>query len=420
MRVVHILRKYDPAEWGGTETAIHQLVDGLAVHGVTSAVYAPQLRSGAAAGLKDPLAESGSEVRRFRAWLPMVGISPSRRAQMVAVGGNLVSLDLLRDLWRERSASVIHSHVFGRLGAMGLRVARRRRIPFVASVHGGLYDVPATMKRGWTESGRGGLDWGKAFGLMLGARGMVGESDAVVTCNPVEAKLISERHPGLRVMVQPHGVPAARYAVDHRAEALEAFPILRGRRLLLMPGRVDPVKNQDWVAAQTAKLVRRHPDLAVVSVGPCTDAAYGDQLHARIDQDNLDTSFFAVGKLPPGDPRLVGLMQLAEAVVLPSISETFGLVILEAWAAGTPTISSRTSGAVSVIKPGHNGWLFDLERPESFHRAVDELLADRGRRDAYGERGRAVVRAEYDSAVLAGRMRRLYEELSTSQLPCAT
>ena len=118
------------------------------------------------------------------------------------------------------------------------------------------------------------------------------------------------------------------------------------------------------------------------------------------------------GPLPPGDARLIGLLQEAQAVLLPSVSETFGLVILEAWAAGTPAISNRTSGANALIEDGRNGFLFGLDRPDEFHRAVDRVLADAAFRGQLGATGRERVIADYDVAVLAARMARLYAELS--------
>jgi len=118
------------------------------------------------------------------------------------------------------------------------------------------------------------------------------------------------------------------------------------------------------------------------------------------------------GNLPPGDPRLIGLLQEAQAVVLPSVSETFGIVILEAWAADTPVIASpRTTGAEALVEDGVNGMLFDVDRPASFHAAVDRLLTRPELRAQWGAAGRAKVVAEYDTAVLAGRMQRIYLEL---------
>lgn len=410
MRVAHLLRKYDPTEWGGTETAIQRLTAGLAGQGVDSVVYAPRLASQSIAA--DPLEAAGCAVRRFRAWVPVWGIPTERKRQLVALGGNVISFDLFGSLWREPGLDVIHSHALGRLGATGRTVARRRRLPFVLSIHGGAYDLPASVRHELGLPATGGWDWGKPLGLLLRARHLLAEADAIVTCNPREAALFHEHHPGRRVLVQPHGVPAALFARDRRAAAQNAFPALRDRAVLLVPGRIDPTKNQDWVVAQAAELARRHPRILLVFVGACTKPEYGEALRARIGREGLQDRVLLTGPLPPGDARLIGLFQEARAVILPSVSETFGLVILEAWAAGTPVISSRTSGATALVKEGVNGWLFDLADPAGFHRAVEWLMTHPERSAQWGSAGRATVIAEYDTAVLAGRMKRLYEELT--------
>src|SRR5438094_7427405 len=104
MRVVHLLRKCDPAEWGGTETAVQRLMEGLREHGVESVVFCPRVdaapergvhaaspferrgvsenpgascaanakrRERRAPTLSDPLAAAGWPVRRFRACVPV-------------------------------------------------------------------------------------------------------------------------------------------------------------------------------------------------------------------------------------------------------------------------------------------------------------------------------------------------------------
>ena len=125
------------------------------------------------------------------------------------------------------------------------------------------------------------------------------------------------------------------------------------------------------------------------------------------------------GGLPPGDPRLIGLLQDARAVVLPSVSETFGLVILEAWAAHTAVIASRTTGATSLIEDGKTGVLFNLEAPEGFHAGIDRLWFDPDWAGQLASAGRQRVWADFDTRVLAERMRRLYENLIEEKL-CAT
>lgn len=432
MRIAHLLRKYNPAEWGGTESVIQQLFEGLRRQGVDSIVYCPRLdiaepgltsssRSNGHNGLnghatnghsvRDPLADAGCLVRRFNACVPVWGLTDEQRRQMVSVGGNLMSFELVHALWSAPKLSVIHSHALGRVGGIGLSVARWRKIPFVVTVHGGVYDLPPELKRAFQSNSQRGIEWGKVFGWVLRSRRVLEEADAIITCNPREAALIREKHPDRRVMVQPHGVRAEIYATDHRDAARQAFPQVQKRDVLLSLGRIDAVKNQGWLVEQMPALIRRHPNTLLVLAGAVTDEVYGRNLEKRIDELGLRNHVVLTGKLPPADPRLVGLMQLARVAILQSISETFGLVILEAWAAGTPAISSRTSGASALIEHGKTGWLFDLDRPEGFHEAIDVVLGNAGVLPQVTAAARERVLAEYDALVLAGRIKNLYANL---------
>ncbi len=415
MRVVHLLRKYNPAEWGGTETAIQRLLDGLRAQGVTSVVYCPRLESACAE--PDPLVNDGYPVKRFSAFVPVLGISGERKRQLVSVGGNLMSFALLPALWREKDLAVMHTHTLGRIGGIARAVARRRRIPLVVTIHGGVLDLPEQIKKTFNTPANGGWEWGRLFGLLLQAHHVLRDADAIVTCNPREAALWRERFPSKRIVVQPHSVPMAVYLQDHRAAARAAFPELRDRQLLLSLGRIDPVKNQAWLLEQAPRIFQQHPRASLVFAGPCTDEAYGVQIQRQIRKQGLQKRVVLTGGLPPGDPRLLGLLQEAAALVLPSLSETFGLVILEAWAAGTMVLSSRTSGPSALVRHGENGWLFDLEQPQTFHEALDQTLANPQQAKQMVAHGAAVA-SEHSLEAVAGRMKHLYEELS-EEAKCA-
>jgi glycosyltransferase involved in cell wall biosynthesis len=322
-----------------------------------------------------------------------------------------MSFDLLRSLWMAPDLALIHSHALGRVGGIGLTIARRRRVPFVVTVHGGVYDLPASVKQAFNAAGRRGFEWGKPFGLLLGARRVLEDADAILTCNRREAALIQERHPDRRVVVQPHGIPAQVYEPNHREAARAAFPRIAGRDVVLSVGRIDPVKNQSFLIEQLPTVIQRHPNVLLVLAGACTDEAYGEGLKRRIEQLGLESHVLLAGKLPPADPRLIGLIQEARVMVLHSISETFGLVILEAWAAGTPVISSRTSGASALIDHDQTGWLFDLDRPEGFHAAIETVLTNPAAGQRVAAAGRTRVVADYDTRVLAARLKELYGHL---------
>jgi starch synthase len=408
LRVVHLLRKCNPVEWGGTEAAIQRLVHGLRAYEVNSVIYAPRLAAEPAA---DPLAQGGCEVKRFRAFLPILGIPRQQREEQIAVGGNLLSFDLPKALWRERDVSLIHSHALGRLGSIALMVAKRRRIPFVVTIHGGFLDLPESLRNDFNRQTTRGLEWGKAFGLLLRSREMLHRADAILTCNPKEATLLRQQFPGRHIVVQPHGVALERYLPDHRHAARAAFPQLQGRQALLALGRIDPVKNQRWLIEQAPALLQRHPKGLLVLAGACTNQGYGQALNQRIVELGLADRVLLTGGLPPDDPRLLGLLQEARLVLLTSVSETFGLVVLEAWAAGTAVVSSRTSGASTLIQDERNGWLFDLDDPETFQEVVSRALDHPEIAALAAEEGQKLVRTEYDSTGLAGRMKNLYEQL---------
>jgi glycosyltransferase involved in cell wall biosynthesis len=410
MRVVHLLRKCDPTEWGGTETAIQRLVAGLGEHGVNSVVHCPRLQNGHAAAA-DPLVAAGCPVRRYHAFVPVWGLSRRQRQQHIAVGGNLMSFDLFRSLWREPDVSIIHTHTLGRLGGIASAVARRRRLPLVVTIHGGLLDLPEAVKHDFRDSATRGWEWGKIFGFVLRSRELLRQADAILTCNATEAALLQQHNPGLQVRVQPHGVPLASYQPDHRAAAYEAFPQIRGRAALLCPGRIDPVKNQGWLIGQAPELFKKHAEALLVLAGSCTDEGYGREIQKQIQELGLRDRVLTTGGLPAGDPRLIGLFQAARAVILPSVSETFGMVILEAWAAGTAVIASRTSGASSLINHGENGWLFDLAKPGAFHDAVALTLCFPELRSRLARAGNELVADKYDLAPIARNLKQLYEQL---------
>jgi glycosyltransferase involved in cell wall biosynthesis len=271
--------------------------------------------------------------------------------------------------------------------------------------------LPEKVKKNFNESGDGGLDWGKVFGVLFRSHRVLSEADAVVTCNTKEAALLREQDPSRRVVVQSHGVPLEMYRVNHREAARVAFPQIQGRELLLCLGRVDPIKNQHWLLEQSPAAFRAHPNAMLVLAGACTDEPYGKLIDNKIKELGLQEKVLLTGGLPQGDPRLLGLLQEAKVLLLPSLSETFGLVLLEAWAAGTMVISSRTSGASALIQHAYNGWLFDLDDPPGFHKALNWTLTDTELCRQMVSRGANRVEEEFSIRAVTGKIKSLYEEL---------
>src|SRR5262245_48058007 len=174
MRIAHVLRKYNPAEWGGTETAVQRLLDGLVFHGIPSVAFAPAI---AAAPAGDPIQAGGHAVRRFKAFVPVARISAEQKRQLVSVGGNLMSFDLPAKLLREPDLSLIHTHAVNRIGGIALSVARTRHLPLVVTIHGGVLDLPETVRAELQKPLQGGWEWGRIFGLLLRSRHVLAKAD---------------------------------------------------------------------------------------------------------------------------------------------------------------------------------------------------------------------------------------------------
>ncbi|MCA9603127.1 MAG: glycosyltransferase family 4 protein, partial [Myxococcales bacterium] len=242
------------------------------------------------------------------------------------------------------------------------------------------------------------------------------KADAVITCNPREAELLTRKLPARRVVRMPHGIPTEQFSVDQRASVFDAWPALRDRNLVLCVGRIDAVKNQRFLVERYAALRASLPNTVLVLAGGETDAAYARSLHELVRKEGLDDVVFT-GGLAPRDPRLIGLYQAASVFVLPSLTETFGIVVLEAWAAKTPVLTTATSGTRQLVEHGANGFFFDLEDPASFDAPLRQLLTDRNLAHRVAERGERLVREQYDTTQVAGRFKALYEEISARHLP---
>ena len=105
-------------------------------------------------------------------------------------------------------------------------------------------------------------------------------------------------------------------------------------------------------------------------------AAYEAKLRALVADLGLADAVSFVG--PQSRPELARLMRSARIVLVPSHSETFGLVALEAAASGTPVIASAAGGLREAVAHGETGQLMDSRRPEDWGAAITYLLTTPG------------------------------------------
>jgi len=191
--------------------------------------------------------------------------------------------------------------------------------------------------------------------------------------------------------------------------------------VIVFAGRVQPLKAPDVALRAAAAAVRDHPALArsltVAFIG-------GPSGTGRADPDQLTELADALGiaglvrlEPPCPQPELADWYRAATVVMVPSYSESFGLVAVEAQACGTPVIAASVGGLRTAVQDGESGILVSGHDPASYARALGELFASPGLR-ARLARGAVEHASRFGWGVTVDRLLTVYAgAISTSLAP---
>ncbi len=383
MRVVQVSLRFDAP--GGVETMVRELSRRLRAEGDDVRVFASDLYD-----------EGRWEVRTdFR---PEVDGVPVRRfpvRKRLIPGVTLPIMIGLVDALSESGADVIHahSHRYGHV-LEAAAVAERRRIPLVVSTH---YH-PADRREPSHKRALLRLeDVGFGATAYRVARALVVETE-------LEARCLREFAPADRIRVIPPGIDLA--AWSHPAED-PPLPRVLPRDYYLFTGRVAPNKGLPALLRAIAALDPAHRRPLVLM-----GRDWGQQAHLEALAGSLGLSRTVVFLGHVDEPGLYrSVVRAAHALVLPSEYEAFGLVLLEAMAAGTAIVATSVGGVTEVLDGGRCGRLVPYGDGEALSAALraldDEPTETRRRVEAATERVRS-----FDWGVTTARIRALYREVT--------
>ena len=232
------------------------------------------------------------------------------------------------------------------------------------------------------------------------------QADLLVAATPVERRdLVNELQadPDSVVVARP-GVDHALYAPDSQSEARERLGFAADEAIVLYVGRMQFIKGTDVAADALAELRERNPHLASRTRGILLGAASGAGVEAggkavRPSSTYLQELTAAIASEPSVEVRppvpsrvLVDYYRAADVLIVPSRSESFGLVAAEAAASGLPAIASAVGGLPEIVEHGHSGLLIADHNPHHWATAIETLLIDTDLRAELA--GHAVDRAE--------------------------
>jgi phosphatidylinositol alpha-1,6-mannosyltransferase len=178
-------------------------------------------------------------------------------------------------------------------------------------------------------------------------------------------------------------------------------PRPEGPPTVLLLGRLETglPKGQGVLISLWSKVVAAVPDarLLLVGRGPGLEAA-----RAMARASSAAASIEVAGFVP--DAQIEDVWARASVFVMPSLTEGFGLVFIEAMRRGLPVIASRADAGAEVNVDGATGYTLDRERPDRLAEAIVELLRDRDRAAAMGAAGQARWREEFSFSAFAARL----------------
>ena len=428
MRIAHVLRRLSFDDWGGTEQVVWNLAKAQRAAGHEVRLFATTAlwRFSATKNTEstkslcplcslwqknEPRTETveGIEILRFRPVYPWWPMPKNLVAELDRKGGNPFVPGLGKALveWRP---DVIHCHAMARIAELCLRTAAKlshesRTTKTVISLHGGGANVPTVEAKSLKAPTRGRLPWGKLLDYAFGWTRRVPEDFGGIVCvGEDEYERYRAKHP--HVMFLPNGVDTALFGGQVATADKPDHPTTQppNHLTILCVARIDRQKNQMALVEHLS----RHPGRKLRLVGPVTQPDYREELERRAAELGVADRVAFVGALKPGSPELLAEYRAADIFVLASRHEPFGIVVLEAWAAGLPVAASDVGGlgrlcaahprAAAVFAPGDSAAL---------DAAVDKAFAERAEMSAAG----VAAAHEYDWAVLAARLVDLYADI---------
>ncbi|MGH8994975.1 MAG: glycosyltransferase [Acidimicrobiales bacterium] len=385
------------------------------------------------------VARSGADCDVFtRAWSPelppVIEVEPGLRVHHIAAGP-------LEPIAKESLPEVVPEFTDHVLGVMtspsGLRLSDEEGGPFEA-VHANYWlsglaghiikhelDLPLmctfhTLDRVKAEAGPEEMQADMPHRRAEAEATIISCSDAVLASCSVEAEQIIQLYGADpdRVRIVPLGVDHAYFAPGDRAQARRALGLPATGPLLLFVGRIQPLKGADVAVRVLGELDRTHPALRPTLVvvggpsGPRGEESYGELVTVAAELGVADR----VRLVPPQPHEVISTYyRAADVCLVPSRSESFGLVALEAAACGTPVVASAVGGLTTLVDHGRTGFLVEQRKLSEFGDYVGRILDDPEL--ASGLSARAASRAlRYSWREAAERLGALHEELAAGHL----
>lgn len=228
--------------------------------------------------------------------------------------------------------------------------------------------------------------------------------------------------PGSKISIIPNGADCDKFAragnnADKRQQIRSKYNV-GDRKLILTSGRYVPKKGYDLIPDIARELKKRGEDIVWVVAGRDTEILYEkypdcQELGIICSQEYTKSDSEDAFSLPPNS--LVDLYCASDIYVLPTLMETFGMVLVEAMAAGLPILTTEAPGVKDVIEDGKNGLKVPVEDNPAMADKIVEVLGNKDLAQELSSNSLAMARAKYDWGVVTGQYLDFYTQITNQQ-----
>lgn len=384
MKALHVVPSYIPAwRYGGPIKSVHGLCKGLAALGHDVTVFTTNVN-----GDKDSEVPLGVpvDIDGVKVWY-----FPSKRLRRI-YWSPLMQRALSYEL---KNFDLVHLHsIFLWPTWAAARAARAAGVPYIIAPRGMLVKELIRRKSRFLKT---------VWINLIEKRNLEGAAAIHVT-SKTEADDVAQFAFNLKkIVIVPNGVdmpperPSGNNVSTHIKEIMGKVPYL------LFLGRVNWKKGLD----RLIPALKHIPDVRLIVAGN-DEEDYRPKLEKLIDDNGLNERVLFCG--PVYDVDKVVLLENAEAFVLPSYSENFGIAVLEAMGAGCPVVVTPEVGAAEIVTKTVAGQVLD-GTPEVLGKGINELLLNSQLLKEMGERGKKAVRENFTWDVIARQMENVYREI---------
>jgi glycosyltransferase involved in cell wall biosynthesis len=393
LRVAHFVQRYPPA-LGGAESYFARLSRFVAAQGAQVQVYTTNALDLEAfwspRGSTLPPGihrEANVEVRRYpvrhfplhRYALKGLSLLPWPRWQAFTLPCNPITPQMWSDCGRKTQIDLVHATAFPYAWPIlcGLRLARRLRVPFFLTpfLHlGNVKDAANRMRRSY---------------LAPALQELLHTADRIFVQTNLERQAVLEL--GIaseRVCLQGLGVAAAECTGGSRQEAQERWHLPAKELCIGHLANLSWEKGTVDLVTAAQRLWQRGLKFRLLLAGPMMP-----NFHRFWQRQPPGLPVSLLGAI--ADEEKKDFYAACDLFALPSRSDSFGLVLLEAWANGMPCVGYRAGGIAEVIRHGQDGLLADCDDIAGLAETLAQLLEDSSLRQQFGAAGQQRIQTEH-------------------------